>query len=103
MRSVADQAAQYSHYNEYRGVQAPYIKLTGNNDAICVAWTTITWPNGLDWTISGGAVASYCKAAPGYPSYAILGNDENGRRHRPDCFWIVSTFATDRPCPASKS
>ncbi|RMX83926.1 hypothetical protein D0869_04945 [Hortaea werneckii] len=52
----------------------PYVKVTGNNDAICINWLTVSWPGNDDWVFSGG-FAERCNIAP-CPSVAKYYNDD---------------------------
>ncbi|KAF2171356.1 hypothetical protein M409DRAFT_18472 [Zasmidium cellare ATCC 36951] len=88
---MGNTAYEYTHDSEYSGQQTPYIKVTGNNDAICIAWLTVTWADGTDWVWSGG-FGRGCGILPWHYSDAILGNiahvNDEGTPHRPDCAWI---------------
>ncbi|KAI7199682.1 hypothetical protein KC324_g3129, partial [Hortaea werneckii] len=84
--NAGNRVYESEHYDEFRGEQAPNVEVTGNNDAICINWLTVSWPGNDDWVFSGG-LAERCNIAPWYPSDNLLGYDQDQNPHRPDCFW----------------
>ncbi|KAI0015966.1 hypothetical protein F4780DRAFT_31477 [Xylariomycetidae sp. FL0641] len=62
--------------------QATYALFSANDDAICVAFTSITWPddNKYSWI---GDWGRQCGGSWYYSNLYIQGTD-----HKPDCLWI---------------
>ncbi|KAH7312609.1 hypothetical protein B0I35DRAFT_437399 [Stachybotrys elegans] len=68
--------------------QATYAVVAGNNNAVCIAYMSITWPDGekYSWT---GDWAELCEPyleerAPWYNSNVLIG----GTKHKPRCMWV---------------
>ena len=60
-----------THDSDKTGQQGTYGLFTGNDDAICIAWTTVTWPDGNKWGWTGdwaaaGSQESSTKCKMGY-------------------------------------
>jgi hypothetical protein len=64
------------------GQQATYTLFSANNNAICIAYATITWPSGDKYAWSGNW-GRRCGASWYYSNYYIKGTDI-----KPDCMWI---------------
>ena len=67
--------------------QATYSLFTARQDAICIAYATITWPSGdqYAWT---GDWGRQCGATWYFSNLFISGSDR-----KPDCMWIDSVGA----------
>lgn len=62
--------------------QATYALFSANNDAICIAYTTITWPDGDKYAWIGNWGHS-CGGTWYYSNVYISSGSQ-----KPDCFWI---------------
>ncbi|KAI1173620.1 hypothetical protein F4777DRAFT_589701 [Nemania sp. FL0916] len=62
--------------------QATYTLFSANNDAICVAYATITWPNGDKYAWSGNW-GHQCGGSWYYSNVYVGESNE-----KPDCLWI---------------
>ncbi|KAH9893726.1 hypothetical protein F4778DRAFT_748325 [Xylariomycetidae sp. FL2044] len=69
------------------GSQAVYTMFSAtHNDAICVAFASITWTDSLEWSVAGD-LGTLCKAN-WYYSNVYVGLEEGKKRHKANCFWI---------------
>lgn len=66
------------------GQQATYALFSANTDAICVAYVSITWPDGNEYGWIGDW-GRQCGATWYFSSLYIKGTE-----HQPDCMWIDS-------------
>ncbi|KAL9112237.1 MAG: hypothetical protein Q9227_003355 [Pyrenula ochraceoflavens] len=67
------------------GRQAEYISISkGGNDALCIAYITVTWPDNSKYIFSGDV--GYQCGAHWYPSQTTFGESNPG--YKPRCFWI---------------
>ena len=62
--------------------QAAYTLFSANNDAICIAYASITWPSGDQYSWIGDW-GHQCGGSWYYSNYFISGTDR-----KPDCLWI---------------
>ncbi|KAI4859909.1 hypothetical protein F4820DRAFT_462101 [Hypoxylon rubiginosum] len=69
-------------HNDDTTQQPTYALFSANNDAICVAYTSITWPNGDKYTWVGNW-GHQCGGSWYYSNVYISGSNE-----KPDCLWI---------------
>ncbi|KAI9653209.1 MAG: hypothetical protein M1831_006167 [Alyxoria varia] len=88
------------HDDDHKGQQGTYGLFTGNNDAMCIAYTTITWPDGNKWGWTGDwASTSGDKCNMGqtwYYSNIILQNGTSP--YKPSCIWLDANG--DQPATA---
>ncbi|KAK4159051.1 hypothetical protein QBC43DRAFT_362692 [Cladorrhinum sp. PSN259] len=70
------------NHNDDSGQQAAYALFSANNNAICIASASITWPNGDEY----GWVGDWGAACGGswYFSNVFI----QGSNHKPNCLWI---------------
>ncbi|ORY56996.1 uncharacterized protein BCR38DRAFT_450541 [Pseudomassariella vexata] len=71
-------------HNGDNGQQATYALLSANDNAICIAYASITWPDGNNYAWIGDW-GRQCGGSWYYSNYYISGSDVT-----PDCFWIDS-------------
>ncbi|KAF7556137.1 hypothetical protein G7Z17_g1655 [Cylindrodendrum hubeiense] len=71
-----------THEDSSNGQQATYALLSANNDAICIAYMTMTWANGdqYGWV---GDWGSECGATWYYSNVYVQGTS-----YKPNCMWI---------------
>ncbi|KAI6089813.1 hypothetical protein F4821DRAFT_53026 [Hypoxylon rubiginosum] len=69
-------------HNDDTTQQATYALFSGNNDAICIAYTAITWPNGDKYTWVGNW-GHQCGGTWYYSNVYVSGSND-----KPDCLWI---------------
>ncbi|KAI1146705.1 hypothetical protein F4825DRAFT_466329 [Nemania diffusa] len=69
-------------HDDGSGQQATYALFSANNDAICIAYTSITWPSG-DHYAWVGDWGHKCGGAWYYSNVYLAGSGI-----KPDCFWI---------------
>ena len=69
-------------HNGDNGQQATYALFSANTDAICVAYVSITWPDGNEYGWIGDW-GRKCGATWYFSSLYIKGTDQ-----QPDCMWI---------------
>jgi hypothetical protein len=72
------------------GQQATYTLFSANDNAICIAYATITWPSGDKYAWSGNW-GRRCGASWYYSNYYIKGTDI-----KPDCMWIDANGDQDQ-------
>ncbi|GAP85847.1 hypothetical protein SAMD00023353_1401440 [Rosellinia necatrix] len=91
------------------GQQATYTLFSANNDAICIAYASITWPNGEEY----GWVGDWGRQCGGSWYYSNVYISASS--YTPDCLWIDGNnnqpqtgfqihwpeFANDNPIPDS--
>ncbi|KAH7140221.1 hypothetical protein B0J13DRAFT_637641 [Dactylonectria estremocensis] len=71
-----------THEDASNGQQATYALFSANNDAICIAYLTMTWANGdqYGWV---GDWGSECGASWYYSNVYVKGTN-----YKPNCMWI---------------
>ncbi|KAI1774803.1 hypothetical protein F4818DRAFT_418994 [Hypoxylon cercidicola] len=69
-------------HNDDTTQQPTYALFSANNDAICIAYTSITWPNDDKYTWVGNW-GHQCGGSWYYSNVYISGSNE-----KPDCLWI---------------
>jgi hypothetical protein len=69
-------------HNDDNGQQAPYVLFSANDDAICIAYASITWPNGDKYAWLG----DWGRRCGG--SWYFSNLFVNGLNSKPDCLWI---------------
>ncbi|KAI1335271.1 hypothetical protein F5Y15DRAFT_255325 [Xylariaceae sp. FL0016] len=69
-------------HNDDDNSQATYALFSANNDAVCIAYTTITWPSGDQYTWMGDW-GHQCGGSWYYSNVYVSGSDA-----KPDCLWI---------------
>ena len=72
-------------YDGMGGRQAEYLSISkGGNDALCIAYITVTWPDNSKYVWSGDV--GYSCGAHWYPSQTTFGEANPG--YKPKCMWI---------------
>ncbi|KAL9108924.1 MAG: hypothetical protein Q9227_006320 [Pyrenula ochraceoflavens] len=67
------------------GRQAEYVSISnGGNDALCIAYISMTWPDGSQYIWSGDV--GYSCGGHWYPSQTTFG--QAGKDYKPRCLWI---------------
>ena len=57
----------YTMDSDHTGQQATYALFTGNDNAICIAYTTVSWPDGSNYAWSGDwASSNSCQMGQGW-------------------------------------
>lgn len=95
--------ADYTIDQNVGGQRVEYIGISGGDDAICIAWISISQSDNTRGAVLTGDVGAAC-GQYWYANVETAGYFDNDttRPYKPNCFWLDSDHTNDIPSAAVK-